>query len=508
MTLDAQKRRSRGRRSGGRPDRPAKKGARLKNNKKRLARLGVLYAALGIAGLAVSVHSSTGAFETLVALAPASLEAATSDAAPTADNVTVQDSDSAPSQAADAQAAPEDGVSDSDNRVVRVKKGDTLMDILVRSGVPSDEAEQAVSSLAVIYNPRKLRTGQDVTVVFGPPQMDETTTLSGDDRSARSVAAAQAKAPANGPFLAVRFTPDASRELAVNRGTAGNFSAVELHKDLKPGYGRGAGVIQSSLFESAQAAGLPPKILAEMIRAFSYDVDFQRDIQAGDSFEILYEKLVDKDGHTVDTGKVVYAQLMLSGTRLTLYHYTTKDGDTDYYNQKGESVRKALLRTPIDGARLSSSFGMRNHPILGYSRMHRGVDFAAPKGTPIYAAGSGVVLSAGRNAGYGNYVEIRHDPEFHTAYGHLSRFGPGIHSGVRVAQGQVIGYVGMTGLATGPHLHYEVIRNDDKVNPLSVNLPSGRKLKGAEFDEFAAAKAKVNATVASLPVDNKLASSE
>jgi murein DD-endopeptidase MepM/ murein hydrolase activator NlpD len=387
-------------------------------------------------------------------------------------------------------------VSAPGHQVVRVKKGDTLMDVLVKAGISPTEADQAIASLSDVYDPRKLHAGQDVTLVFAPSGGDGAAKAAGTSKDSRE-------------FLAVRIEPQIGSEVVAKREVAtANFSASQVHKDVSPAMARSAGVIQSSLFEAAANAGLPSKILAEVIHAFSYDVDFQRDIQPGDTFEVMYERLVDTDGRTVDTGRVVYASMTLSGQHLALYHYTTADGETDYYNQKGESVRKALLRTPIDGARLSSGFGMRNHPILGYTRMHRGVDFAAPTGTPIYAAGSGVVLSAGRNHGYGNYIEIRHDPQFHTAYGHLSRFAAGIHPGVRVSQGEVIGYVGMTGMATGPHLHYEVIKNNDKVNPLSVKLPSGRKLQGHELVEFSTAMVKVNQMVAGLPVETKLAKNE
>jgi len=369
----------------------------------------------------------------------------------------------------------------------------------MKSGVPADDAESAISSLSEVYNPRSLHTGQEVTLLFAPDSSlvpasgFQPPSLGFDDI---------------GTLLGIKIQPEAGREIAAKRDSSGAFSAAEIQKQLKPVQLRSAGVIRTSLFDAAKAAGVPEKVLAEMIRAFSYDVDWQRDIQSGDRFEVLYEKLSDDEGRSRDTGKVAYAELVLSGQRLALYHYATKDGATDYFNQKGESVRKALLRTPIDGARLSSSFGRRKHPILGFNRMHKGVDFAAPKGTPVFAAGNGVVRSAGRYSNYGNYIEIRHDPEFHTAYGHLSRFAAGVRAGTRVSQGQVIGYVGATGMATGPHLHYEVIRNSKKVNPLSVNLPTGRKLQGKEFDEFLVAKAKVDSMVAGLPVEPKIASSE
>jgi murein DD-endopeptidase MepM/ murein hydrolase activator NlpD len=397
--------------------------------------------------------------------------------------------------AAAAPARVSHAVSEEASRlVVRVKKGDTLMDILTKSGVAADDAEQAISSLKDVFNPRDLKTGQEVTLQFG---------------QAETLAALEAGSEDSGStFMSVKLRPAAGREVAVHRDASGEFAASDVQKALRPILYRSAGVIQSSLSEATDKAGLPRKVLQDVISAFSYDVDFQRDIQPGDSFEVLYERMADDEGNSVDTGKVEFAQMVLSGQRISLYRYTTKDGETGYFNQNGESVRKGLLRTPIDGARLSSGFGERKHPVLGYTRMHRGVDFAAPTGTPIYAAGNGVIVTAGRNHGYGNYIEIRHDADFHTAYGHLSRFAAGIHSGSRVKQGEVIGFVGATGLATGPHLHYEVIRDNDKVNPLSVKLPSGLKLHGKELDEFAVAKAKVDTMLARLPNESKVASNE
>lgn len=200
----------------------------------------------------------------------------------------------------------------------------------------------------------------------------------------------------------------------------------------------------------------------------------------------MYEQFRGENGDVVHQGNIHYAKLTLRDKGVPLYRYTTTKGNLDYFNAKGESVRKTLMRTPIDGARLSSRFGKRKHPILGYTRMHSGVDFAAPRGTPIYAAGNGTVVQSGRNGGYGNYVRIRHNGTYQTAYAHLSKFARGARRGARVRQGQVIGYVGTTGRSTGPHLHYEVLRNGRQINPRSVRIPSGEKLKGAELKKFLA----------------------
>jgi len=224
--------------------------------------------------------------------------------------------------------------------------------------------------------------------------------------------------------------------------------------------------------------------MAAMIRAYSYDVDFQRDIQPGDEFQVMYERYFTDGGATARDGDILYAALTLGGKQMELYRYKTRDGIVDYFNRQGESIRKALLRTPIDGARVSSKFGMRRHPVLGFSKMHEGMDFAAPVGTPIYAAGNGVVEDLGPRNGYGNYVRIKHNQQIATAYAHLSKLGEGIRRGGRVQQGDIIGYVGTTGRSTGPHLHYEVLRGGRQINPMAVDMPSGIALEGRELVAF------------------------
>jgi murein DD-endopeptidase MepM/ murein hydrolase activator NlpD len=232
---------------------------------------------------------------------------------------------------------------------------------------------------------------------------------------------------------------------------------------------------------------LPQAVLGEVIRAFSYDVDFQREIQPGDSFEVMFDQLVDENsGKILGTGAIAYAALTLSGKAQALYRFVTADGTSGFFNAEGASVKKALLRTPVDGARISSSFGMRHHPILGFTRMHQGVDFAVPAGTPIMASGDAVVAAAGWKGGYGNMVVLRHDATYSTAYGHMSRIAKGIKPGTHVHQGEVIGYVGMTGLATGPHLHYEVRINSRPVNPLGVRLAAIDQLQGRDLAAFKA----------------------
>ena len=263
--------------------------------------------------------------------------------------------------------------------------------------------------------------------------------------------------------------------------------------------------IETSLYGSAARAGIPPQIIAEMIRIYSWNVDFQRDIRSGDKIEVLYEVQETEDGDYARYGEVLYANLSVGGTPVPIYRYEMKDGRVDYFQPDGFSVRKTLMKTPVDGARLSSGFGMRKHPVLGYNKMHKGLDFAAPTGTPIYAAGDGVVEYAGRFSSYGNYVRIRHNSKLKTAYAHMHKFASGVSVGKRVNQGDVIGYIGTTGRSTGPHLHYEVHVNNSQVNPRSVDLPTGEQLTGEEKKKFEGVMASLNQQYAALSKGLKFA---
>ena len=242
-------------------------------------------------------------------------------------------------------------------------------------------------------------------------------------------------------------------------------------------------VIKNNLYSSAVNSGVEPNIIVEFARIFGFEVDFQRDIRKGDWFEILYEKFEDDNNEVKDTGKIIYASMYVNGEELNLYNFNYKN-DEEYYDIKGKSITKSLMKTPINGARLSSSFGMRKHPILGYNKMHRGTDFAAPSGTPIMASGSGTVTRARWCGGGGNCVKIKHNSTYETIYAHMKNFAKGIKEGKKVKQGQIIGYVGSTGLSTGPHLHYEVLINGKKVNSQKLKLPSGKILKGEERKQF------------------------
>lgn len=345
-----------------------------------------------------------------------------------------------------------------------VASGDTMAGLFTEAGIGYGEALAAIESLDGIWDPRRLAVGQQVALTFRP----------GDGEST--------------PAMLISFATELSydRRVTVTRGDDGSFTAEEQTLSFETALNRARGSIANSLYADGNAAGIPNGILAAMTRALSYDVDFQRSIQPGDAFEAVFEQSVDGTGAVVATGSLLYASLTLSGDPIEIYRFERGDGSVDYFTPEGTSVRKALLRTPVDAARISSGFGMRNHPILGYSRMHAGIDFAAPTGTPIYAAGDGSIAVAGWNRGYGNYVRIRHNGNTQTAYAHLSRFAAGISAGVRVQQGQVIGYVGSTGMSTGPHLHYEVLIDGAQVNPLSVQLPPGEPLAGSDLERFQA----------------------
>ncbi|MDP6031789.1 MAG: peptidoglycan DD-metalloendopeptidase family protein [Alphaproteobacteria bacterium] len=375
-------------------------------------------------------------------------------------------------------------------RTIKVSSGDTLSGILTDSGISTPEAQDAITAIRAVYNPRHLHAGQQITLTFSPRKNKK----SNGNSAYESV------------FQSLSLSASTDHKVGVYRGKNGEFSSHEVKRKLKKELTWASGIIHASLAQAASTQGVPNSVLAEIVSAFSYDVDFQRDIQNNDSFEVMFEGLYDDKGWFVRNGKVMFASLTLSGVRMPIYRYKNSNGMTEFYNEKGESAQKALLRTPVDGARLVSRYGKRRHPILGYTKMHRGVDFAADKGAPIKAAGNGVIAKAGRNGAYGRYVKIRHNSEYSTAYGHLSRYKKGIRSGKRVKQGEIIGYVGSTGRSTGSHLHFEIIKHGKMINPLSVKLPSETKLTNNELKKFLATVNTIKRRYAQLPAAAKLVS--
>ncbi len=359
---------------------------------------------------------------------------------------------------------------------VKVRTGDTLMSLMLSAGIDRGEAHEAVTALRSVFDPKDLRVGQRVRLTLSPEDA----------------------------LQEMAFNPSLVKRVAVRRDQSTNFKAFETQKALTRQLSYAEGSIRSSLYKAAVRAGVPLPVLEEMIRIYSWEVDFQREIQLNDAFAIVYERYVDEDGDFVRHGDVLQARLTLSGQNKPLYRFEIEPGIIDYFDDNGKSAKRALMRTPIDGARLSSRFGARRHPILGYTKMHKGIDFAAPSGTPVYAAGDGVVEVRGRNGGYGNYIRIRHVGNFNTAYAHLRGFARSVTRGTRVRQGQVIGYVGSTGRSTGPHLHYEILRNNRQVNPLVVKMPSGRKLTKSQMARFQIARGRIDTIVAGMRRDVRL----
>ena len=293
------------------------------------------------------------------------------------------------------------------------------------------------------------------------------------------------------------------RDLVISSNKKDSFDFREINKQLTLTHVYKENFIRNSLYKAAMEKKIDPNIIIQFAQIYGFEVDFQRDIRKNDSFQIVYEQFKNDENKTVDFGNILYANLILQGKSLELYFFNSeKDKINDHFEPNGQSIKKTLMKTPINGARLSSSYGMRKHPILGYNKMHQGTDFAAPTGTPIMASGSGKILKAGWCGGGGNCVKIRHNSSYSTVYAHMSKFARGIKKGVRVNQGQIIGYVGSTGMSTGPHLHYEVIRNGKKINSQTLKLPSGKKLKGKNREEFELVKIKTDVLKSELIYKN------
>jgi murein DD-endopeptidase MepM/ murein hydrolase activator NlpD len=371
------------------------------------------------------------------------------------------------------------------NRSITIEPGDALGVVMEKQGVGNSETSQIILAMKKEFDPRDIKAGQIIKLNFEKYRNDE--------------------AQVEQRFKEMLIPLDNIKTLVVARaddGFASRIDEKEVNKVVKAKRAE----VEVSLYGSAAKAGIPKNVVANAIRIYSWNVDFQRDIKPNDKLEVMYESYETEEGHIAKLGEILYAKLTLGNREIPLYRFEMQDGRVEYFQPNGQSIKRTLMKTPIDGARMSSGFGMRRHPVLGYNKMHKGVDFAAPTGTPIYAAGDGVVERAGRNGGYGNYVRIRHNSKLKTAYAHMSRIRSSVKTGSRVKQGQVIGYVGSTGRSTGPHLHYEVLLHGTQVNPRSVNLPVGEELVGKEKQRFTALVNKYRQQFASLYDGNKIAS--
>jgi murein DD-endopeptidase MepM/ murein hydrolase activator NlpD len=353
---------------------------------------------------------------------------------------------------------------------IKLQPGETLEGAVRRAGVGPAEAELAVQMLSKAMDTVHIKAGMLIETAIAKPRSDRggETKLIG---------------------LSLRTGPASA--ITISRSFDGALRLRELDEKLRDETTVADGSIQGSLYESAEHAGATPQITAKVAELFSHKIDFQRDLQPGDAFKLVFDRKVTEAGRTVEAGDLQYAEI--KGVK---FYRFARGSDVEYFDELGKNIKGFLLKTPVDGAHITSLFGMRKHPVLGYTRAHQGVDFGVGWGTPIVAAGDGVVAQAGPWGGYGNWLRIRHSEGWDTGYGHISRYAAGIHPGVHVHQGQVVAYVGATGLATGPHLHYEIWKNGQRVNPIGVKVPQGSALAGADLQRFDSEKARIDGLLA------------
>lgn len=373
---------------------------------------------------------------------------------------------------------------------ITLAKGRTLIDELVDRGVTKAAAQALAQSLDPVFPAKMLKEGMVLDLTLDQQQ----------DFYGRQVTFP----------VRLSFKPGPKEEIVVEADEDGQFVATidgeqakKLSQYANVTQFRTKARVGSSLYATAKDNNIPDYIISELTRIFAYDVDFQRQVKPSDTFEVFFGNPL--TGSSTKRKVLHYAQLTLSGKTRTLYRYTTADGQTDYFDESGRSATKALLKTPVSGARLTSGFGMRRHPLLGYSKMHTGVDFGVPYGTPIRSAGAGVIESAGRNGGYGIVVKVQHTKRYETLYAHMSKIAAGIRAGTRVNQGQIIGYVGSTGRSTGPHLHYEVRVDDRPVNPTRINVAGGRQLARKDLTNFRQIKMRIASMMQSAPSSTQVA---
>ena len=352
-------------------------------------------------------------------------------------------------------------------KIYKVQKGDTFENIIGSVNLPAQEKKKFYKIIKKQKEIKSLKQNQKVYF-----KLDTKDTIK---------------------ILEFKLEVDKKKDLVLLRvNNKKDFISKIIEKNLTKVIVFKEGSIDSSLYNTATELGIKPNTIIEFARLYGFQVDFQRDIWKGDSFQIIYEQFENEDGSLIESGDIIYSNLNIQGNDLNLYKFILGNKEIDYFDENGRSMRKTLMKTPINGARLSSPFGKRKHPILGFTKMHTGTDFAAPTGTPIMASGDGVVTRAQWCGGGGNCVKIKHNSTYQTVYAHMSKFGRGIKKGVKVRQGQIIGYVGSTGLSTGPHLHYEVIENGKKINSQKLRLPSGKTLKGEQRNRFEVNKIKID----------------
>ena len=356
----------------------------------------------------------------------------------------------------------------------KIKKGDTIQKILQQYKIQNREIQKVITQYKKYANPNTLLVGNKIDIIV-------EKTLPENENSV------------------VKFSVPITKSttIEITKNTENQITSKKIITKLYKKKILSENVIKKNLYSSAMEANINPDAIIEFARIFGFEIDFQRDIRKNDYFKIYYEKYFDENGEFIKSGSILYAHMNVKGREISLYKFGS-DKEYGYFDENGRSVEKALMKTPINGARLSSPFGMRKHPILGFNKMHMGTDFAAPEGTPIMASGSGTVTRAKWCGGGGNCIKIKHNSTYTTVYAHLKNFAKGIKKGKKVRQGQIIGYVGSTGMSTGPHLHYEVIVNGKKVNSQKLKLPSGKVLKNNERTEFEIHRIKTDVQIAEL----------
>jgi len=361
----------------------------------------------------------------------------------------------------------------------KIKKGDTIQKILKKYQIKDNEIYNIVNKYKKYGNPSKLLSGNKINIVI------------------------EKRAPKKENSVAKFSLPlTSSSTIEITKDENNNFVSKKIITKLYKKKVLADNIIKKNLYTSAVEARINPDTIIEFARIFGFEIDFQRDIRKNDYFKILYEKYFDENGEFIKSGSILYAHMIVNNREISLYKFGD-DKNYGYFSVDGKSVEKALMKTPINGARLSSPFGMRKHPILGYNKKHLGTDFAAPMGTPIMASGSGTIVLAKWCGGGGNCIKIKHNSTYQTIYAHMKSFASGMKPGKKVKQGQIIGYVGSTGMSTGPHLHYEVIVNGKKVNSQTLKLPSGKVLKDNERKLFEIHRIKTDVLIAEMIENQK-----
>ncbi|HTK34844.1 MAG TPA: M23 family metallopeptidase [Caulobacteraceae bacterium] len=372
---------------------------------------------------------------------------------------------------AEAKARP--GLTAPQSVPMKIQSGETFEAAVRRTGVAPEEARTIVKALAQAFDTVHIKAGLAFQAAIAHPR--------GRGGPAQLIGLSMQTGPAS--------------QITLSRTFDGALKLRELEEKVSDETTVAQGTMNGSLYESALKAGANARMVSEAVKLFSHKLDFSRDIHPGDDFTMVFDRKVSESGKTVETGQLLYAEIGVKGQTTKFYRYDA-GGHSDFFDELGKNIKGFLLKTPVDAVRVSSGFGMRLHPILGYTRMHPGIDFAAPKGTPVYAAGDGVIEEKKWAGGYGNWLKIRHQGGWETGYGHLSAYAPGLHPGQSVHQGQLVAYVGSTGLSTGAHLHYEVINKGAKIDPRAAKVPSGTILGGRDLVAFKAQRSHIDTLIA------------